>query len=181
MPTPLPKILSFALTIFWLDYNACHINIIKAFDSVSHSSPMHSFHHCINHTKHNLINWRVSGIRSIDFELSNLESEIRTVEEREILSPDPWHRIWLHSLRNRHSALLRQNSIFGFNVLDCNGLIKGTSPLASSIVLLKLGRLNPGSILSEKMMVTFLLPFRILKIILLLFIKICGLLPPPSP
>lgn len=97
---------------YWVDYNACHNIIIKTFEANYHSSPMHSMQHCLLCAKHNLILWRRSGLSPIDTELSNLEAEIRNIEERDLLSPDSWHDIWLHSLHNRHVALLSHNSIF---------------------------------------------------------------------
>lgn len=97
---------------FWFDYNNCHYCIVNAFDLDNNSSPMHSFHHSITRARANLISWRSAGLRPIDNEIANLEAEIKTIEDQDALLPDPWHHVWLRCLRNRPSALLRQNSIF---------------------------------------------------------------------
>lgn len=78
----------FQFNNFWFEYHNCHINIIKAFEFVTSSSPMHSFHHYIARAKHNLLYWRTTDMRLIDNEITNLELEIKDVEEREVLSPD---------------------------------------------------------------------------------------------
>lgn len=78
---------------FWFEYHSCHINIVKAFDYVISSSPIHFFHHCIARVKHNLISWRTVGIRPIDNEISIMESKIKAIKEREVLSPDLWHQL----------------------------------------------------------------------------------------
>lgn len=93
---------------FWFEYNNWHTNIVKVFDTVTSSSPMHSFHHCMARARTNLISWRSVSLWPIDNEISNLESEIKSTKEHEAL----WHHLWLRSLRNRHSSFLRQNSIF---------------------------------------------------------------------
>ncbi|XP_039135720.1 uncharacterized protein LOC120273142 [Dioscorea cayenensis subsp. rotundata] len=87
-------------------------NPVFHFDNYCSSSPIYSFHHCISRAKHNLIAWHVASLRPIDIEITNLEAEITATEERDLSLPDPWNHLWLRSLRNRLTALLRQNSIF---------------------------------------------------------------------
>lgn len=56
---PLPRNHTFRFDNIWLEYNACHDNILRAFNSNTSTTPMHAFHHCIYRAKHNLITWKV--------------------------------------------------------------------------------------------------------------------------
>ncbi|XP_039129854.1 uncharacterized protein LOC120265977 isoform X1 [Dioscorea cayenensis subsp. rotundata] len=102
----------FILKNFWFDYAGCNDSVVKAWNSPSLASPMHSFSHFISQTKHNIRRWKAFGVHHLDKKIKNIEVEIQNIEGATSSIDSSWQQTWVQALYNRHSALLRQNSIY---------------------------------------------------------------------
>lgn len=171
-PPSLNKIFRFENT--WLDYEGCHSIVTSTWNSNTSSPPLHSFAHLISCTKRNLCRWRRSSVCHFDSEIHNIELEISSMDQNSTLLDDHWRITWLRALKNCHAALLRKKLFIGVNVLRICGYRVVTQIRASSTKRSKLEITRIKSKASKIFQVTSTLLKVILKILLLIIIRICG-------
>ncbi|KAJ0963753.1 hypothetical protein J5N97_028875 [Dioscorea zingiberensis] len=97
---------------YWLGYDKCHLNVGKAWNCTSTASPMQAFNHYISRTRSCLCKWKSKELTPLDTQISKVENEISQLELLEPrLNYDDLISLALRGLYNKHSALLRQNTL----------------------------------------------------------------------
>ncbi|KAJ0986430.1 hypothetical protein J5N97_004786 [Dioscorea zingiberensis] len=60
---------------YWFEYENCHDHVCRAWSSVSLTSPMHTFSHCISRTRSLLSKWKIKGLNQIDKDIDKTAKE----------------------------------------------------------------------------------------------------------
>ncbi|KAJ0976534.1 hypothetical protein J5N97_012008 [Dioscorea zingiberensis] len=97
---------------YWLEHENCHQTVSKAWNFRPNSTPMHAFNHLLNRTRKSLTKWKEKGLSPIDKDIAKTEEQITYLESIEATSQySELDSIALRALYNKHTALMRQNSI----------------------------------------------------------------------
>ncbi|KAJ0960519.1 hypothetical protein J5N97_001609 [Dioscorea zingiberensis] len=97
---------------YWFEYNACHMNVSRAWTSLTTANPMQAVSHFISKTKFYLNKWRTKELTPLDEQISKVEEDILQLEALESsLEYSDLVSLALRGLYNKHVALLRQNTL----------------------------------------------------------------------
>ncbi|KAJ0972477.1 hypothetical protein J5N97_020436 [Dioscorea zingiberensis] len=97
---------------YWLEYDACHSYVSKAWNCQTRASPMHAFNHLVTRTRSFLCKWKSKKLTPLEESIAQVEDEILHLESLEAnLSYSDLMSVALRGLYNKHTALLRQNSL----------------------------------------------------------------------
>ncbi|KAJ0964066.1 hypothetical protein J5N97_029188 [Dioscorea zingiberensis] len=97
---------------YWLEHENCHLNVNRAWNSRTRATPMHALDHLLAKTRKYLIKWKAKGLSQIEKDISKTAKQITFLESLESTHQyTELDNLALRALYNKHSALLRQNSI----------------------------------------------------------------------